>query len=71
MEKASGIQVSKVWTQLSQEHKLHLIDEIVRIENAKLEHPLPCYGSIFFRGDPSPETASVVIDDTFAVGPSL
>ena len=71
MEKASGIEVSKVWSQLSQTHRLQLIDEIARIEKAKLEHPLPCYGSIFFRGDLGPETASVVIDDTFAIGPSL
>ena len=71
MEKASGIEVSKVWPQLSQEHRLHLIDKIARIEKVALEHPLPCYGSIFFRGDLCPETASVAIDDTFAIGPSL
>jgi hypothetical protein len=71
MEKASGIEVSKVWPQLSQEHRLLLIDEIARIEKAALEHPLPSYGSIFFHGDLSPETASVAVDGTFAIGPSL
>jgi hypothetical protein len=71
MEQASGIEVSKVWPQLSQEHRLLLIDEITRIEKVALDHPLLCYGSIFFRGDLSPETASVAIDDTFVIGPSL
>jgi hypothetical protein len=70
MEKASGIEVSKLWPQLSEEHRLLLIDEIVKIERAALEHPLPSYGSIFFRRDLRPEMASV-IDETFAIGPTL
>jgi hypothetical protein len=51
MEKAPGIEVSKVWPRLSEKHRLRLVDEIVRIEKATLVHPLPSYGSIFFRSD--------------------
>ena len=71
MEKAPGIEVSKVWPQLSEKHRLCLIDEIIKIEKAALEHPLPRYGSIFFRGDVGPKMASVAVDETFVIGPSL
>jgi hypothetical protein len=71
MEKAPGIEVSKVWPQLSEKHKLRLIDEIVRIEKAALEYPLPSYGSIFFHSDLKPEVTSVLVDETFTIGPSL
>jgi hypothetical protein len=69
MEKAWHPSIHGVATTVSRTQDL--IDEIARIESAKMEHPLPCYGSIFFRRDLGPETASVVIDDTFAIGPSL
>ena len=71
MEKAPGIEVSKVWPQLSEKHRLRLIDEIIKIEKAALEHPLPRYGSIFFRGDVGPKTVSAAVDETFVIGPSL
>lgn len=71
MEKAPGIEVSKVWPQLSEKLRLRLIDEIIRIERAALDNPLPSYGSIFFRRDVGPEMASVAVDETFVIGPSL
>jgi hypothetical protein len=71
MEKAPGIEVSKVWPQLFEKLKLRLIDEIIRIERAALDNPLPSYGSIFFRRDVGPEMASVAVDETFVIGPSL
>ena len=70
MEKALGIEVSKVWPQLSEKHRLRLIDQIIRIEKGALENPLPGYGSIFFRNDVDPKMATVV-DETFVIGPSL
>jgi aminoglycoside phosphotransferase (APT) family kinase protein len=71
MEKASGIEVFKVWPQLSELHRLRLIDEIVKIEKGALENPLPCYGSIFFRSDVEPKMAYAEVDETFVIGPSL
>ena len=71
MEKAPGIEVSKVWPELSEKHRLRLIDEITRIEKVALEHPLPGYGSIFFRSDVGSKMAFVAIDETFVLGPSL
>ena len=70
MEKAPGIEVSKVWPQLSEKHRLRLIDQIIRIEKGALENPLPGYGSIFFRSDVDPKMATAV-DETFVIGPSL
>jgi hypothetical protein len=70
MEKAPGIEVSQVWPQLSEEQRLALIAEIVRIQKEALEHRLPCYGSIFFFQDIGPEMVSV-IDETFAIRPTM
>ena len=44
-EKARGIDV---WHQPSEVQKMLLVNEVVRMENVTLEHPLPSYGSIFF-----------------------
>ena len=71
MEKAPGVEVSKVWPQLSEKHRLRLIDEIIRMEKAALEYPLPSHGSIFFRSDVGAKMASAPVDETFAIGPSL
>jgi hypothetical protein len=71
MEKAPSVEVFKVWPKLSEEQRLHLVDEIVRIEKAALEHPLPGYGSIFFHRDLWPTMPFMVVDDTFTIGPSL
>ena len=71
MEKAPGIEVFKVWPDLSEEHRLHLINEIVKLEKGALENPLPGYGSIFFRSDVEPKMAHTVVDETFVIGPSL
>jgi hypothetical protein len=48
MEKAPGVEVSKVWPQISEEQRLVLLAKVARVEKASLEHPLPSYGSIFF-----------------------
>ena len=71
MEKAPGIEVSKVWPELSEKHRLDVIKEIIRIEKGALENPLPCYGSIFFRSDVDPKMSHTVIDETFVIGPSM
>ncbi|KAF8072086.1 phosphotransferase family protein [Lyophyllum atratum] len=71
MERAAGIEVGKVWPQLSPKRRLQFIDAITKIEKAALEYPLPCYGSIFFRSDIKAEMTSVAVDETFAIGPSL
>jgi hypothetical protein len=59
-----------VWPQLSEKHKLHLVDEIIRTGKA-LEHPLPSYGSIFFFAVTTAQDGLCSVDETFVIGPSL
>ncbi|KAG5633761.1 hypothetical protein H0H81_005469, partial [Sphagnurus paluster] len=71
MEKAPGIEVGKVWHELSMELRLSLVQAVVEMEHAALVSPLPGYGSIFFRDDIKPGMSSVPIDDTYAIGPCM
>ena len=44
---------------------------LVKVEKAALENALPSYGSIFFCHDLWPGMSFTVVDDTFAIRPSL
>ncbi|KAL9619929.1 MAG: hypothetical protein Q9160_005486 [Pyrenula sp. 1 TL-2023] len=69
MEKASGIELHRVWDTLKAKNKMQLVQQIAnitsRLGDARFEH----YGSLYYRCDME-HVQGTEVDDEFAIGPT-
>ncbi|KAE8398832.1 kinase-like domain-containing protein [Aspergillus pseudonomiae] len=69
MEKAQGIELSRMWESLKPRDKLSITEQIGSITSTLSRAGLPYHGSLYLRKDVS-ESESIKFDDTFAIGPT-
>ncbi|KAJ9297731.1 hypothetical protein DTO217A2_8554 [Paecilomyces variotii] len=69
MEKAPGIELGRIWDDLKAREKLAIVKQVASITCNLARFQFPCYGALYRRQDISFE--SQVIDDDFAVGPTV
>ncbi|KAM5444084.1 hypothetical protein MferCBS31731_000601 [Microsporum ferrugineum] len=75
MEKAKGVQLHTVWSDLSQSGRLRVIESLVLMEKQLLSFQFPAYGNLYFRHS-VPESSCVFLHkDTdpaglYCVGPA-
>ncbi|KAJ4463775.1 kinase-like domain-containing protein [Lentinula lateritia] len=67
MEKASGVELGRVWDQMSSDQKDDTVREVVNIEKRMIKPFFKAYGSVFYQGD----VDSGVVHDRFVVGPNV
>lgn len=76
MEKASGIQLFKVWDDMSEADRLDLIKGLTQLENQFAAIRFPAYGSLYFRHSISKASERMLLDSSvdpaglFCVGPA-
>ena len=76
MEKAPGIQLFKVWDDITQADRLKLIKSLTKLENQLSTIRFPAYGSLYFRHSISKASEQISLDSSidptssFCVGPS-
>ena len=76
MEKAPGIQLFKVWDDISEANRLKLIKSLTQLEHQLAAIRFPAYGSLYFRKSISKESERTLLDSTadptgsYCVGPS-
>ena len=78
MEKVQGTDLQKDWYSMTVEQRLHVVQQIVRLERILFEIPLPASGAIYFKDTLPAGTPCVDISDSrddddliqFCVGPS-
>ncbi|GAB1208000.1 hypothetical protein APSETT445_006737 [Aspergillus pseudonomiae] len=69
MEKAQGIELSRMWESLKPRDKLSITEQIGSITSTLSRAGFPSHGSLYLRKDVS-ESESIKLDDTFAIGPT-
>ncbi|KNG89417.1 hypothetical protein ANOM_001889, partial [Aspergillus nomiae NRRL 13137] len=69
MEKAQGIELSRMWESLKPRDKLSITKQIGSITSTLSRAGFPYHGSLYLRKDVS-ESESIKFDDTFAIGPT-
>lgn len=67
MERAPGIELGRVWDQISSKQKDDVVQELVDIEKRMMKPFFKAYGSIFHVGD----VESAVAHDCFVVSPNI
>ena len=76
MEKAPGIQLFKVWDDISEPNRLKLIKSLTQLEHQLAAIRFPAYGSLYFRESISRASERTLLDSTadptnsYCVGPS-
>lgn len=69
MEKASGVELSRVWDTMKAKNKMHLVQQIAtitsRLGNARFKH----YGSLYYRCDVD-HVRGTEVDDEYVIGPN-
>jgi hypothetical protein len=75
MEKASGVQLFKVWDNITEADRLELIKNLTHLEQQLAAIQFPAYGSLYFRHSISKESERILLDPSldpaalFCVGP--
>jgi hypothetical protein len=72
MEKLSGRPVGDAWFELSEQQRLQVVHDIVKLESKLFSIELPASGSIYYARDLDSDTLAVGIsgtDNQFCVGP--
>ncbi|RAH85894.1 hypothetical protein BO86DRAFT_329879 [Aspergillus japonicus CBS 114.51] len=69
MEKAPGIELSRVWETLRPRDKLSIVKQIGSITSRLSSGRFSAYGSLYLREDIA-ESEAIAVDDTFAIGPT-
>lgn len=78
MERSAGVELSKVWGNMSGEQRDEVLTALVSYEIALSSAGLPMYGSLYYTEDLSGSTSSQILDSVnsvdkrkrFAVGPT-
>ncbi|MCJ1284646.1 hypothetical protein MMC26_003981 [Xylographa opegraphella] len=76
MEKASGIQLFKVWDDIPEADRLKLIKGLTQLENKFTAIRFPAYGSLYFRHSISKASERILLDSAvdptglFCIGPA-
>lgn len=76
MEKAPGVQLFKVWDEITEADRLELIKNVTRLEHELANIRFPAYGSLYFRHSISKASEQVSLDSSvdpkglFCVGPA-
>ena len=76
MEKAPGIQLFKVWNDMTEADHLQLIKGLTQMEHQLVDIQLPAYGSLYFRHSISKASERILLDSSvdpsglFCVGPA-
>ncbi|KAF2461687.1 phosphotransferase enzyme family protein, partial [Lineolata rhizophorae] len=76
MERSKGVELSKVWDEISWEQRLEIVRVLVGYEKAFASTRLPSYGSLYYAEDlPSSSSCQVVLEGApdgkaFAIGPT-
>lgn len=72
-QQASGIRLGRVWHEWPQESKLHIIEQIVKLENTQTSFKFSKHGCLYFRADlPDPfcgEDGGLLLGSDSSVGP--
>ena len=78
MERSRGVELGKVWDEMSWEARLQIVESLVRYDKAFVLANLPMYGSIYYATDldnlsPSQSVQTGVFDSqekSFAISPT-
>jgi len=76
MEKAPGIQLFKVWDDITEADRLKLIKDLTQLEKQFAEIRFPAYGSLYFRHSIAKSRERILLDSSidpaglFCVGPA-
>ena len=76
MQKAPGIQLFKVWDDITEADRLNLIKGLTQLENQFAAVRFPAYGSLYFRHSISKASERILLDSSvdptglFCVGPA-
>lgn len=76
MEKAPGIQLFKVWDDITDVDRLSLIKSLTKLEHQFAAMRFPAYGSLYFRDSISKASERILLDSSmdpngsFCVGPA-
>lgn len=62
MEKAPGIQLFKVWDDMTQVDRLQLIKRLIQLEHQLATIQFPAYGSLYFRRSIPKASERVLLD---------
>jgi hypothetical protein len=69
MEKCQGIELGRLWDDLSGKQKIDIVRQLARFSAQLSKARFPYYGSLYYAKD-IPEIKGTKIDDTFSVGPT-
>jgi hypothetical protein len=72
MEKLPGRPIGDAWFDLSEQQRLQVLHDIVKLESKIFNIQLPASGSIYYARDLKPDTPKVSmpgVDDQFCMGP--
>ncbi|RAH39785.1 uncharacterized protein BO95DRAFT_486701 [Aspergillus brunneoviolaceus CBS 621.78] len=69
MEKARGIELSRVWETLKPREKLSIVQQLGSITSRLSSGRFPAHGSLYLREDVA-ESEALAGDDVFAIGPT-
>lgn len=74
MEKMHGQEAGRVWYSMTDDQRVHLIREVVKLEARLFDIKLPAHGGIYYAKDLNPETKRVAVDGDgdekgFCIGP--
>lgn len=70
MEKASGIELSRVWDTLKAREKLAIVKQIASISCNLVGFRSPCYGALYRSHDIGQSEVKAIYDD-FSIGPTV
>lgn len=76
MEKAPGIQLFKVWDDITEFDRLQLIQSLTQLESQLAAISFPAYGNVYFRHSISKPSERILLDQSvdpdglFCVGPA-
>lgn len=58
MEQVAGIELAKVWDEMEERERVHIITEIVDIHKSFAATRFPCYGSLYYAQPPGKNRGS-------------
>jgi len=68
MEKCPGIELGRVWKQMSGKEKAEIVSQVATFSAKLSKARFPYYGSLYYSKD-IPDIKGTEVDDTFSVGP--
>jgi hypothetical protein len=69
MEKCRGIELGRLWDDLSGNQKIDIVRQLTKISSQLSKARFPHYGSLYYARD-IPDLKGTEVDETFSVGPT-